>query len=742
MDNKIQYSKSVPPFVKFCAANIPVVFDDSLSYYEALCALWKWMQDNLVDVINNNAAVTDYYIEYDKETRALFIQLKEYVDTYFDNLDVQDEINHKLDEMVEDGTLEALLADLITSKVEYIFPKFMEGSYSGDCTLIKYKDTNILIDSWAVGQWTDIKEMLDTNGATHLDYFILSHYHTDHDGNLANLINNGYIDSNTTIFMSAKVTTYPAYYLTEMQDDLDILDNNNLEYRVPNEGEVLTIEDDLKLTFYNCDRTILDAYSEKDPNSCSTVIFVEHGQTCTFLSADATADVYKRLYSVGLPKRNVDLYKLQHHGISRATNSNFVKELAPKYAVQTSGILDAVKGNFGLSGDARLLAKYNTPIYPCHMQEDYIRFIDDGSSIQCISGRNYGSSMQSVNLHLYVDINADKTNIQDGTQEHPFTEVMQAVASIPYQPATNIFIEIADGYYGKSHEAGKHEKNRITIDCIKDKKITINGNSSDRTAVTLNGLNINNSYVVLNDLAVDVDMWSGIYAYNTYLEADNVVVKSSTDVTSTENSGILLRQNSVMVVSGSGLRVEQCNTGLIVQTGSVFTPLATVELGVFNTQALSVDSSSIAYTQNYFTFDNAADQVAFTKYLNKVNTPLQIMDKHEEYATSITLLQDASNFNWIEIVLRTNDNNFGSTGKIYAPDGKTVSVVIPHRASSGVLYYKQCAISISGTTLKLSNLATLRFESNQAYTITVGGNIFQVDRVIGGYRDYVELRSS
>lgn len=37
-----------------------------------------------------------------------FTELKDFVDDYFDNLDVQDEINHKLDEMVEDGTLEGV----------------------------------------------------------------------------------------------------------------------------------------------------------------------------------------------------------------------------------------------------------------------------------------------------------------------------------------------------------------------------------------------------------------------------------------------------------------------------------------------------------------------------------------------------------------------------------------------------------------------------------------------------------
>lgn len=113
----IEKSPNVPPFVTYCAQLVPTVFDDSLSYYEALCALAKWMQDNLVDVVNNNAEVTEEYIQLTKD-------LKKYMDEYFDNLNIQTEINNKLDEMVEDGTLAEIINEdifntLYTSKTEW-----------------------------------------------------------------------------------------------------------------------------------------------------------------------------------------------------------------------------------------------------------------------------------------------------------------------------------------------------------------------------------------------------------------------------------------------------------------------------------------------------------------------------------------------------------------------------------------------------------------------------------------------
>ena len=55
-----------------------------------------------------------------EEYIAKFIELKDFVDDYFDNLDVQEEVNNKIDAMAEDGTL----AELLNSYVDgYYYPE-------------------------------------------------------------------------------------------------------------------------------------------------------------------------------------------------------------------------------------------------------------------------------------------------------------------------------------------------------------------------------------------------------------------------------------------------------------------------------------------------------------------------------------------------------------------------------------------------------------------------------------------
>lgn len=138
-NNNIKKAPNVPPFLRYCSAIIPTAFDDSLSYYEALCALYKFLQDQIVTTINNNATVTQHYIDRQNELEALFEQLKEYVDNYFENLDVQEEINNKLDQMAEDGSLEALMEIWLSKDgfvnggmhtPEYLFTRYIQSGTS------------------------------------------------------------------------------------------------------------------------------------------------------------------------------------------------------------------------------------------------------------------------------------------------------------------------------------------------------------------------------------------------------------------------------------------------------------------------------------------------------------------------------------------------------------------------------------------------------------------------------------
>ena len=109
--NELKPVGKLNPFAKFCCTigNLPTSYMISLTYEEQLLWLCKYLEDTVIPAVNTNAEAV-------QELQELYVVLKNYVDNYFENLDVQEEINNKLDEMVEDGTLQEIIADYLNTK--------------------------------------------------------------------------------------------------------------------------------------------------------------------------------------------------------------------------------------------------------------------------------------------------------------------------------------------------------------------------------------------------------------------------------------------------------------------------------------------------------------------------------------------------------------------------------------------------------------------------------------------------
>lgn len=101
-------------FTRYIAKTLPLAFDESMSYYECLCALLEYINQTIVTDINN---VNDGL----SELQTFYLQLQDYVNNYFDNLDVQEEINNKLDDMVEAGTLDQIIEQYLNSSAVWGF---------------------------------------------------------------------------------------------------------------------------------------------------------------------------------------------------------------------------------------------------------------------------------------------------------------------------------------------------------------------------------------------------------------------------------------------------------------------------------------------------------------------------------------------------------------------------------------------------------------------------------------------
>lgn len=132
------------PVSRFVAAfgMLPSSYKEAMTYEEQLVWLCNYLETEILPAINNNADGL-------AELQNLYVALKDYVDNYFDNLDVQEEINNKLDDMVEAGTLQEIITEYLQVKGLLVYntkaemktaTNLIDGSFAKTYGNTDYKD--------------------------------------------------------------------------------------------------------------------------------------------------------------------------------------------------------------------------------------------------------------------------------------------------------------------------------------------------------------------------------------------------------------------------------------------------------------------------------------------------------------------------------------------------------------------------------------------------------------------------
>lgn len=116
--NNFNY-KNLCPFKWFVLQNFPFIEADfdAITNYQLYCKVVEYLNKVIEDTNKIGNQVEDL-------TNA-FIELQNYVNDYFENLDLQEEIDNKLDEMVEDGTLAEIINQEIFSELNNKIEKAM-----------------------------------------------------------------------------------------------------------------------------------------------------------------------------------------------------------------------------------------------------------------------------------------------------------------------------------------------------------------------------------------------------------------------------------------------------------------------------------------------------------------------------------------------------------------------------------------------------------------------------------------
>ena len=158
-------------------------------------------------------------------------------------------------------------------------------------------------------------------------YLVGTHPHEDHIGGLDDIINNFEVG---TIYMPDVITTTKTF-----TDVLDVIESNELTYKVPKIQETFTLgEAKIEVIYTGTDT--------KELNNCSIVLRLVFGDTTFLFTGDAEDKAEEIILNNNL-NIHADVLKIGHHGSRYSTTDEFLKSVNPKYAIISVGTGNSYK---------------------------------------------------------------------------------------------------------------------------------------------------------------------------------------------------------------------------------------------------------------------------------------------------------------------------------------------------------------------------------------------------------------
>jgi competence protein ComEC len=118
-------------------------------------------------------------------------------------------------------------------------------------------------------------------------------------------------------------------------DALDVLGQRHIPIVYPRGGTVWRTDDGIVLRFYSPTLPLLTG-TRNDINSNSLVFRLEYGAFRMLFTGDAGAEAEARILASGADVR-ADVLKVGHHGSAYSSTPEFIRAVAPKYAVISVG---------------------------------------------------------------------------------------------------------------------------------------------------------------------------------------------------------------------------------------------------------------------------------------------------------------------------------------------------------------------------------------------------------------------
>lgn len=709
--------KDLTPFKKWLVCqintwgvtNFPFLENDfdQLTNYGMMMKLMKAMDEVIT---NQNLVETDMNNLFNA-----FTELQKYVEDSFDNLNLQEYVDNKLDEMAESGELADIISMFINGEIKICFPSYKKDGEDtlGDCSIIKSQNKSLMIDCFINDDncYIGIQEALYHLGISKLDYLLITHYHADHMGCIYRLINDGYLDD-ATVILPRDTTRYPD---NNGNDIKSALTSAGISYTIC-DNDVFYL-DDVKVSLFNGSATDYAYYDSYDGtpavqyNDYSIYANVEYKDKRMLFAGDgdyvSTAYVTPRYLLTGY-----DFLKDNHHGYIKF-NADYVKKVNPKTVVIPASVGMV---NLNLSRWATESGYWQldtSRIYLQGFQKEELVFGLKLNSLECISD---GYSVQGYagngSWNYYVD--ASTTNlIRTGSKENPFKTLMEAVALVPkdvnYQIVINCVNLSEDDYDINLRGFNNLKINFNNVEFNHVLNFSYCNNIFLEDVNTTKSITFNSCRAVITDLVSNItEEQYAIYGTNT-----NLTINGSLDIDGYTNDGFRFARNCYVCFNFTSFSNE-------ITSGKFFNAWG-------STINFTAEAIAILKSYKFISEITNAGTVRACSFSENISELMTLFESTTPEYSQVICSENLSNYDEIEITSKTSDN-FVRVDK-YNNSGYH-SFVDCYTNGGGTEAYMKCArLSFVDDKVNLARIGNITLKADP--TISTTGNPVGIIKVVG-----------
>lgn len=494
---------------------------------------------------------------------------------------------------------------------------------------------------------------------------------------------------------SSSTTTYPC-----------IMFNDEIEVTQGLQENVHTDMPDESITDYN--RTTKD---DRELSRASLIVDKVNGEVTSKVGKDEIISTINQ----SAEQVQIDASKISLTGKTIALTGDNINITGNNFSVDTSGNMTATSGTIGgfhIESD-RLWNKVRV--------RDYSMEDVRGAATYVISWSRMSPSEQQEFLEYYgFSSQAEMIAKWDVNNSGDVTlgDVMNILTNyVDYSASGISLVAGANNTPGSIQLSGPYSDEAVTISA--DGSITLNkiltSNNYEERTLKISAESVEGDVTLNGDLTVTGNTKINTLNSQTVVNADGSI--------KSPNGFLSQGEGNVGTQTGGGyLVLKRANSSEAPNNGIV------LEYGAYS-----------GWGGQLYIGDNADQGIYYNGWSNGTRgtwkklawEPVSLYDNSSGSNASITLSETSSNFAYLEIFYRTNDD-YRSSKKIYSPNGKKV-ILDASIISGNYTYVKSAQYSISGTSISLeSNLSgQARIGNNVSTTWNRDSNRLYIEKVIG-----------